>query len=106
MGPEQGLEQGPEQRSDQGSGPERYSADASQPAAVSEAVAQDAPSERTDLLKVPTSASRRVRARIARRITAQRGALSPVLEPLVAVHRQYYPKANLALLQRAYEVAE
>ncbi|KLO25778.1 GTP pyrophosphokinase [Mycolicibacter heraklionensis] len=74
--------------------------------AVSEAIAQDSPTERTDLLKVPTSASRRVRARIARRITAQRGALSPVLEPLVAVHRQYYPKANLALLQRAYEVAE
>ncbi|WP_067972749.1 RelA/SpoT family protein [Mycolicibacter icosiumassiliensis] len=74
--------------------------------AVSEAIAQDSPAERTDLLKVPTSASRRVRARIARRITAQRGALSPVLEPLVAVHRQYYPKANLALLQRAYEVAE
>ncbi|MGV0627528.1 RelA/SpoT family protein [Mycolicibacter minnesotensis] len=71
-----------------------------------EAPAQDSPTERTDLLKVPTSASRRVRARIARRITAQRGALSPVLEPLVAVHRQYYPKANLALLQRAYEVAE
>nr|WP_230987613.1 RelA/SpoT family protein [Mycolicibacter heraklionensis] len=69
-------------------------------------MAQDSPTERTDLLKVPTSASRRVRARIARRITAQRGALSPVLEPLVAVHRQYYPKANLALLQRAYEVAE
>ncbi|MDD7814172.1 RelA/SpoT family protein [Mycolicibacter sinensis] len=67
---------------------------------------QDSPTERTDLLKVPTSASRRVRARIARRITAQRGALSPVLEPLVAVHRQFYPKANLALLQRAYEVAE
>ncbi|WP_085263890.1 RelA/SpoT family protein [Mycolicibacter longobardus] len=69
-------------------------------------MAQDSPTEKTDLLKVPTSASRRVRARIARRITAQRGALSPVLEPLVAVHRQYYPKANLALLQRAYEVAE
>ncbi|MEB3031006.1 RelA/SpoT family protein [Mycolicibacter sp. MYC340] len=73
---------------------------------MSEAPAQDSPTERTDLLKVPTSASRRVRARIARRITAQRGALSPVLEPLVAVHRQFYPKANLALLQRAYEVAE
>ena len=74
--------------------------------AVEEGVAQDSPTERTDLLKVPTSASRRVRARIARRITAQRGAFSPVLEPLVAVHREFYPKANLALLQRAYEVAE
>ena len=74
--------------------------------AVEDGVAQDSPTERTDLLKVPSSASRRVRARIARRITAQRGAVSPVLEPLVAVHREFYPKANLALLQRAYEVAE
>ena len=39
-------------------------------------------------LKTSTSASRRVRARLARRMTAQRSALSPVLEPLVAVHRQ------------------
>jgi GTP pyrophosphokinase len=102
VGPENGFPHGPEQGSD----PDRYGVDTSAPVATSETVAQDSPTERTDLLKVPTSASRRVRARIARRITAQRGALSPVLEPLVAVHRQYYPKANLALLQRAYEVAE
>ncbi len=57
-------------------------------------------------LKTPSSASRRVRARLARRMTAQRSALSPVLEPLVSVHRQIYPKADLSLLQRAYEVAE
>ncbi|MGH3560378.1 MAG: RelA/SpoT family protein, partial [Mycobacterium sp.] len=62
--------------------------------------------ERTDVLKVSTSASRRVRARIARRITAQRSTLNPVLDPLVAVHRKIYPKADLSLLQRAYEVAE
>ncbi|MGW5072219.1 RelA/SpoT family protein [Rhodococcus sp. NPDC004095] len=56
---------------------------------------------------VPTSASRRVRARLARRITAQRNAaIRPVLEPLVAIHRELYPKANLATLQRAYDVAE
>ncbi|EME17528.1 RelA/SpoT family protein [Rhodococcus triatomae] len=55
----------------------------------------------------PTSASRRVRARLARRITAQRNAaIRPVLEPLVAIHRELYPKANLATLQRAYDVAE
>jgi len=53
-----------------------------------------------------TSASRRVRARLARRMTSQRGALNPVLEPLVAVHREIHPKADLALLQRAYAVAE
>ena len=57
-------------------------------------------------LKAPSSASRRVRARLARRMTAQRSTLSPVLEPLVAVHREVYPKADLSLLQRAYEVAE
>ena len=52
----------------------------------------------------PTSASRRVRARLARRMTAQRSAINPVLEPLVAVHREVYPKADLTLLQRAYEL--
>jgi GTP pyrophosphokinase len=54
----------------------------------------------------PPSASRRVRARLARRMTAQRSAVNPVLEPLVAVHKQFYPKADLTLLQRAYEVAD
>jgi GTP pyrophosphokinase len=56
--------------------------------------------------KTSTSASRRVRARLARRMTAQRSAVNPVLEPLVAVHRESFPKADLALLQKAYEVAE
>jgi len=54
-----------------------------------------------------TSASRRVRARLARRITAQRaGAIRPVLEPLSGVHRALHPKADLAELQRAYDAAE
>ncbi|MBV8928115.1 MAG: HD domain-containing protein, partial [Mycobacteriaceae bacterium] len=56
--------------------------------------------------KTSTSASRRVRARLARRMTAQRSAVNPVLEPLVSVHREIYPKADLTLLQRAYEIAE
>ncbi|WP_137724464.1 RelA/SpoT family protein [Prescottella subtropica] len=56
---------------------------------------------------VPTSASRRVRARLARRITGARNApVRPVLEPLVALHREVYPKADVSLLQRAYDVAE
>src|SRR5215470_14665349 len=59
-----------------------------------------------ELPKTSTSASRRVRARLARRMTAQRSAVNPVLEPLVAVHKGFFPKANLALLQKAYEVAE
>src|SRR3954471_23328863 len=53
-----------------------------------------------------TSTSRRVRARLARRMTSQRSAVNPVLEPLVAVHREFFPKADVLLLQRAYEVAE
>ena len=52
------------------------------------------------------SASRRVRARLARRMTSQRNTFNPVLEPLVAVHREVYPKADVALLQKAYEVAD
>ncbi|GEL19057.1 RelA/SpoT family protein [Pseudonocardia asaccharolytica] len=53
------------------------------------------------------SATRRVRARIARRMTPQRVAVvKPVLEPLAAVHRTLHPKADLVLLQRAYDVAE
>jgi guanosine-3',5'-bis(diphosphate) 3'-pyrophosphohydrolase len=60
------------------------------------------------MVAVPTSASRRVRARIARRMTATRGigGVKPVLEPLVTIHREYYPKGNLTALQRAYDVAE
>uniref|UniRef100_UPI003B3A6861 RelA/SpoT family protein n=1 Tax=Nakamurella sp. TaxID=1869182 RepID=UPI003B3A6861 len=55
------------------------------------------------------SATRRVRARIARRMSGQRVAASPtrtVLEPLFGVHRSLHPKADLKELQRAYEVAE
>ena len=39
-------------------------------------------------------------------MTAQRSAVNPVLEPLVAVHRETFPKADLSVLQKAYEVAE
>ena len=59
-----------------------------------------------EIPKTSTSASRRVRARLARRMTAQRSAVKPVLEPLVAVHRESFPKADLALLQKAFEVAD
>ncbi|MCT2583192.1 RelA/SpoT family protein [Actinophytocola gossypii] len=53
------------------------------------------------------SATRRVRARLARRITAQRSApVKQVLEPLAAVHRELHPNAKLTLLQHAYDVAE
>src|SRR3954469_21383740 len=64
------------------------------------------PDTPADTPKTKSSASRRVRARLARRMTAQRSPVNPVLEPLVAVHREIYPKADLQLLQRAYDVAE
>ena len=35
-----------------------------------------------------------------------RPVVRPVLEPLAALHRQSHPKADLVLLQRAYDVAE
>ena len=46
--------------------------------------------------------------RLARRIVAgqRSGLVRPVLEPLAALHRQSHAKADLALLQRAYDVAE
>src|ERR687889_173061 len=54
-----------------------------------------------------TSATKRVRARLARRMTPQRvGPVALVLEPLASVHRALHPKADLGLLQRAYDVAE
>ncbi|MCW2633064.1 MAG: (p)ppGpp synthetase SpoT/RelA, partial [Pseudonocardia sp.] len=53
------------------------------------------------------SATRRVRARIARKIAAPRpNVIRPVLEPLAGVHRTLHPKADLGLLQHAYDVAE
>jgi GTP pyrophosphokinase len=56
----------------------------------------------------PTSATQRIRTRLARRINGHRGSavVKPVLEQLAAVHCELYPKANLRLLQRAFDVAD
>jgi GTP diphosphokinase / guanosine-3',5'-bis(diphosphate) 3'-diphosphatase len=57
----------------------------------------------------PTTYRRRVRARLARRLTAggQRpSGIQAVLEPLVATHRAAHPKADLKILQKAYDIAE
>jgi GTP pyrophosphokinase len=74
------------------------------------AVVGTVPAEADLAPEVPIpSATRRVRARIARRMSGQRPTASPtrtVLEPLFAVHRSLHPKADLKELQRAYEVAE
>ncbi|MBA8823495.1 GTP pyrophosphokinase [Saccharopolyspora lacisalsi] len=67
----------------------------------------ESPASETDPTPRPASATRRVRARLARRITAQRPSqVKQVLEPLAAVHRELHPQADLALLQRAYDIAE
>ncbi|HET8716144.1 MAG TPA: bifunctional (p)ppGpp synthetase/guanosine-3',5'-bis(diphosphate) 3'-pyrophosphohydrolase, partial [Nocardioidaceae bacterium] len=50
-------------------------------------------------------AGRRMRARLARMATRNQGG-NPVLEPLFRVLRANHPKADLALIQRAYQTAE
>src|ERR1700738_4266469 len=53
------------------------------------------------------STTRRVRARLGRRITAERSSsVKQVLEPLAGVPREVHPNADLTLLQSAYDVAE
>ncbi len=53
---------------------------------------------------IPPSAAR-VRRRLAR-LGAQRGpAMNPVLEPLIKTVRNTHPKADLRLIERAYDVA-
>ena len=54
---------------------------------------------------VSTPTAHRVRARLAR-LGAQRAAVNPVLEPLFRIVRTTHPKADLRLLERAYDVAE
>ena len=76
-------------------------------AADAAADTKQVPTPQAPTPQAPSSASRRVRARLARRITAQRStAVKTVLEPLAGTHRTLYPKADLGLLQRAYDVAE
>ena len=45
-------------------------------------------------------------ARLARSLTGSRNKVDPVLDPLVTIHREFHPKADVALLQRAYNTAE
>ncbi len=55
--------------------------------------------------KAPTLTGRGVRARLAR-IGTSKQVGNPVLEPLFRTVRANHPKADLALLDRAYEIAE
>ncbi len=50
--------------------------------------------------------ARRYTARLARSLTGTRTRINPVLDPLVAVHKEVHPRADLASLQKAYETAE
>jgi GTP diphosphokinase / guanosine-3',5'-bis(diphosphate) 3'-diphosphatase len=73
------------------------------PEAAQEADANGVPPGFT-LATAPTG--RRVRARLARFNTPwQTTQLSEILEPLVAEHRLSHPKADVQLLQRAFDVA-
>ncbi|QGU07543.1 Bifunctional (p)ppGpp synthase/hydrolase relA [Corynebacterium occultum] len=45
-------------------------------------------------------------ARLARSLTGTRGKTNPVLAPLLSIHRQFHPKADAELLERAYITAE
>ncbi|MFC3850762.1 RelA/SpoT family protein [Corynebacterium hansenii] len=49
---------------------------------------------------------RRYGARLARSLTGARTKVNPVLDPLVAIHREVHPRSDLSQLQRAYDVAE
>lgn len=50
---------------------------------------------------------RSMSARLARSLTGGgRPRTNPVLDPLLSIHRQYHPKADAELLNRAYETAE
>jgi len=66
---------------------------------MSEEVAAPTPS-------TPASSSARVRARLARFGGTRGPGPNPVLEPLLQTVRATHPKADLAVIERAYEVAE
>jgi GTP pyrophosphokinase len=68
------------------------------------APARTAPSDADDRNGPPSG--RRVRARLARLTATKPGALPPVLEPLARTIRTAHPKADLRIVQRAYETAD
>ena len=45
-------------------------------------------------------------ARLARSLTGNRTRVNPVLDPLLGIHRQFHPKADVEVLAKAYETAE
>ena len=45
-------------------------------------------------------------ARLARSLTGSRVKTNPVLDPLVSIHRSIHPKADIQVIERAYDTAE
>lgn len=66
---------------------------------MSEEVAAQTPS-------APASSSARVRARLARFGGTKGTTGNPVLEPLLQTVRETHPRADVSIIERAYEVAE
>ncbi|MDF5821911.1 bifunctional (p)ppGpp synthetase/guanosine-3',5'-bis(diphosphate) 3'-pyrophosphohydrolase [Corynebacterium felinum] len=56
-------------------------------------------------VKQPTT-MRSMSARLARSLTGNRVRVNPVLEPLLSIHREFHPKADVEALSRAYDTAE
>ena len=56
--------------------------------------------------KRPTGGMRSMSARLARSLTGGRVKVSPVLDPLLSIHKQFHPRADVELLNNAYETAE
>ncbi|MDD7582378.1 RelA/SpoT family protein [Corynebacterium sp. 32222D000AT] len=52
------------------------------------------------------SSMRSMSARLARSLTGGRTKVNPVLEPLLSIHREFHPRADVELLNNAYETAE
>ena len=61
--------------------------------------------EETTTVPEPAPSARSMRSRLARMGTRSQ-PLNPVLEPLFRAVRNSHPKADLALLERAYIIAE
>ena len=77
------------------------------PDVAAEAAAELAsPGESSPVGQSGPPSGRRVRARLARLTATKPGVLPPVLEPLARTIRANDPKADLKVVQRAYETAE
>ena len=63
-------------------------------------------SRATKTTKQSSNTMRSMSARLARSLTGNRVKVNPVLEPLLSIHREFHPKADVELLSRAYDTAE